>query len=142
MSDGSRFIAEEIEVGYDQPPALEKKPGCPDRFLWQEEWHEIVEMLREWHDYRRRGRMARNMQPQHAAVAEKRGSWGVGRDYYRVRTPEDRVFELYFDRAPKDVDRRKGVWVLYRELGLGDQGSGTRDRGSGTEDQGLGARVD
>jgi hypothetical protein len=61
--------------------------------------------------------MARNMQPQHAAVAEKRGSWGVGRDYYRVRTRKGRVFELYFDRAPKDVDRRKGAWFLYRELG-------------------------
>jgi hypothetical protein len=125
MTGETRFIAEEIEVGYDRPPALEKKPGCPDRFFWGEEWYEIVEMLREWHDYRRRGRMARNMQPQHAAVAEKRGSWGVGRDYYRVRTQGGRIFELYFDRAPKDVDRRKGAWVLFRELGTGDRGPGT-----------------
>ena len=25
-----RFIGEEIEVVFDEPPALEKKPGCPD----------------------------------------------------------------------------------------------------------------
>ena len=120
MTDGARFIAEEIEVLYESPPALEKKPGCPDGFIWQGEHHDIVEMLSEWHDYRRRGRMARNMQPQHASVAESRGSWGVGRDYYRVRTREDRIFELYFDRAPKDVDRRKGAWFLFRELTPGD----------------------
>jgi len=104
MDDGPRFIAEEVEVLYDQLPALEKKPGCPDGFVWQGESYEIVG----------------NMQPQHAAVAERRGSWGVGRDYYRVRTRENRIFELYFDRAPKDADRRKGAWFLFRELGTED----------------------
>lgn len=120
MDDGSRFIAEEIEVLYDQLPALEKKPGCPAGFIWRGESYEIVDMISEWHDYRRRGRMARNMQPLHAAAAENRGSWGVGRDYYRVRTREGRIFELYFDRAPKDADRRKGAWFLFRELVAGD----------------------
>lgn len=116
MNTGPRFIAEEIEVAFDKPPLLEKRPGCPDRFTWQDESFEIVEKLGEWHDYRRRGRMARNMQPAHAAVAEQRGSWGVGRDYFRVLTASGRVFELYYDRAPKDVDRRKGAWFLFREL--------------------------
>ena len=111
-----RFIGQSIEVAFDQPPLLEKKPGCPDRFLWQGETYEITTKLSEWHDYRRRGRMARNMQPQHAAAAEHRGSWGVGRDYFRVETNDSRIFELYYDRAPKDVDRRKGAWFLFREL--------------------------
>ena len=116
MDTGPRFIAEEIEVAFDKPPLLEKRPGCPDRFTWQDESFEISEKLAEWHDYRRRGRMARNMQPAHAAVAEQRGSWGVGRDYFRVLTAGGRVFELYYDRAPKDVNRRKGAWFLFREL--------------------------
>ncbi|MFN2189797.1 MAG: DUF6504 family protein [Candidatus Promineifilaceae bacterium] len=120
MSSGPKFIAEEIEVLYDQAPTLEKKPGCPDGFIWRGAAYDIVEMIGEWHDYRRRGRMARNMAPQHASVAQNRGSWGVGRDYYRVRTAEDRLFELYFDRAPKDADKRKGAWFLYRELGAAD----------------------
>ena len=111
-----RFIGEEIEVGFDTSPLLEKKPGCPDRFIWGEQAFEITEMLREWHDYRRRGRMARNMAPAHAAIAEQRGSWGVGRAYFRVVTTGGRIFELYYDRAPKDADRRKGAWFLYREL--------------------------
>ena len=56
------------------------------------------------------------MQPAHLATAEQRGSWGVGRDYYRVHTTDQRVFDLYFDRAPKGSDQRKGAWFLFREV--------------------------
>ncbi len=111
-----RFVDEPIQVHFHQPPALEKRPGCPDEFVWRGESYRIVEKLGEWHDYRRRGRMARNMQPQHAAVAEGRGSWGVGRDHFRVRVESGQVFELYYDRAPKGSEQRKGAWVLVSEL--------------------------
>ena len=110
------FISESIEVSFDQSPALEKKPGCPDGFIWRGEVFRVVEMLSEWHDYRRRYRMARNMMPKHAETAERRGSWGVGQDYYRVRTEYGRIFDIYFDRAPQDADHRKGGWFLYQEL--------------------------
>jgi len=60
--------------------------------------------------------MARNMQPAHAAVAAERGSLGVGRFYFRVRVDTGQVFDLYYDRAIKDVDDRLGHWFLYREL--------------------------
>lgn len=112
-----RFIAEPIEVNFDQPPVLEKKPGCPDAFVWRGERYLVLEMLSEWSDYRRRGRMAKNMQPQHAARATQRGSWGVGRHYFRVRVESGQIFELYYDRAPQDADRRKGSWTLLREVG-------------------------
>lgn len=111
-----RFISETIEVFYEQSPALEKKPGCPTGFIWRSEEYQIVELLSEWHDYRRSGRMARNMMPKHAATAERRGSWGVGKDYYRVRTAFGRIFDIYFDRAPQDANHRKGEWFLYQEL--------------------------
>ncbi|HBY95886.1 MAG TPA: hypothetical protein DEP84_18350, partial [Chloroflexi bacterium] len=62
-----RFIDEPVEVHFDRPPVLEKKPGCPDEFVWDGERYRIVEMLSEWHDYGRRGRMATNMRPDHAA---------------------------------------------------------------------------
>lgn len=111
----SRFIAEPITVSFNTPLAMSKKPTCPDRFTWGRDTFEIAEMLAEWRDYGRRGRMARNMQPQHAAIAEQRGSWGVGRFYFKVRTTDGRVFELYYDRAPKDADNRQGNWYLFRE---------------------------
>lgn len=111
-----RFISEPVAVYFSKKPLLEKKPGCPDEFTWRGTSFKIVEILKEWHEYKRQGRMARNMSPEHAAVAETRGSWGVGQDYYRIRTADGRIFEIYYDRAPKDVNHRKGGWYLYREL--------------------------
>jgi hypothetical protein len=116
MLSEPQFIGEEIEVEFEHPPLLEKKPGCPDRFTWGEQTFVVKKMMKEWHDYRRRGRMARNMAPAHASIAEQRGSWGVGRSYFRVSTTGGRVFELYYDRSPKDASRRKGAWFLFREL--------------------------
>jgi Cof subfamily protein (haloacid dehalogenase superfamily) len=117
------FIGEAITAGFDHPPMLEKKPGCPDFFIWRGETYRVERMLAEWSDYARRGRSARNMQPAHAAVAAQRGSWGVGRYYFRVLVDGPavpgsgpRVFEIYYDRAPKGSDHRKGQWFLVSEL--------------------------
>jgi hypothetical protein len=116
-TNAGRFIGEPIEVQFKRPPLFEKKPGCPDGFAWRGKQFEIVEQVSEWHDFRRRGRMSRNMRPEHAAVAERRGSWGVGRDYFRVKTDSGRIFDIYYDRAPKGTDKRKGMWFLFREIG-------------------------
>src|SRR6185369_2961646 len=110
------FINEHISVEFDQPPEMEKTPPCPNRFLWQGQVYGVVEMLSEWSDFTRRGKMARNMRPSHAAAASAHGSWGVGRFFFRVRTDSGQVFDLYYDRAPKDANRRKGQWFLYREM--------------------------
>ena len=122
-AESLHFIGEQIEVQFESPPTWEKMPGCPDRFLWRDEVYHIAEVLNEWSDYRRRGRMARNMSPAHAATASLRGSWGVGRTYFRVRTDFGRVFDLYYDRAPRGADDRKGAWFLYREMSLGGSAS-------------------
>jgi len=111
-----RFIGEPIEVYFNHPPLLEKKQGAPDRFTWKGETYPVVELLSEWHDYQRRGRMARNISPTHAQTAVLRGSWGVGQDYYRVRIVGGRIFDLYYDRAPQDASHRKGAWFLDKEL--------------------------
>jgi hypothetical protein len=69
-----------------------------------------------WSEFARRGKMARNMRPAHAAVAASRGSLNEGRFYFPVRVDSDQVFDIYYDRAMKNVDDRKGQWFLYREL--------------------------
>jgi len=112
----ARFIGEAIRPVFDRPPGLEKKPGCPDGFVWNAVTYRIVERLAEWHDYERKGRMAGNMRPDHAEVASHRGSWGVGRFYFRVRVEGGRIFELYYDRAPKGSKVRKGQWFVRCEL--------------------------
>ncbi|MCP4428802.1 MAG: hypothetical protein GY803_30320 [Chloroflexi bacterium] len=112
----ARFIGDPIEVEFDKPPLFSKKPNCPARIVWRGETLTIAAKLKEWHDYGRRGRMAQNMRPEHLSVAQKRGSWGVGRHYFRVLVEDGRRFEFYYDRAPKNVDNRAGNWFLTQEL--------------------------
>ena len=122
-----RFIGEEIDVSFDEAPALEKDPDCPAGFVWRGETYRIADKLGEWRDNARRGRMARNMSDAHLAAASIRGSWGVGRIRYRVRTDGGQVFDLYYDRAPSGSGGRKGSWFLYRELSGAETPQRTRN---------------
>ena len=110
------FFDEPIQPVFDSPPAREKTPDCPDRFIWNEKTFRVTEMLSSWSDFARRGKMARNMRPAHAAVAAGRGSLNVGRFYFRVLVDTGQVFDIYYDRAMKSLDDRKGQWLIYREL--------------------------
>lgn len=135
------FYDQPIEPVFDKPPAREKTPDCPDGFVWEDKTYRVVEMLSSWSDFARRGKMARNMRPAHAAVAAGRGSLNVGRFYFRVRVvlvlsrssiasplgtagqtegtagqPKSQVFDIYYDRAMKNIDDRKGQWFIYREM--------------------------
>jgi hypothetical protein len=130
-----RLIDEPIEVEFSEPPLYEKKPPCPIAFTWRGVKYAIAEVLEEWEDYRRRGKMERNMVPGHISQALRKGSWGVGRFYFRIRVEEipgppagrstgtendaslkeDRVYEIYFDRAPASAGDRKGHWFILGE---------------------------
>ena len=112
----SRFLLEPITVSWDDPPLLEKKPRCPDRFTWLERQFEVVELLGEWRDYRRRGRMASNMRPSNARRARLSGSRGVGRFYFRVRVRGGRIYEIYFDRAAAGKVPGQAGWFVSREF--------------------------
>lgn len=110
------FLDHPIEVLFDTPPVREKTPDCPNGFIWNDKTYRILEMLSAWSDFKRRGKMARNMRPEHATVAASRGSLNVGRFYFRVRVDTNQIFDIYYDRAMKNVDERKGQWLIYREL--------------------------
>ena len=69
-----QFISEPIEVEFLSPPNFSKKPRCPHQIIHRTERFQIVECIAEWKDFSRRGRMARNMQPQHAQAANTYGS--------------------------------------------------------------------
>ena len=115
MSPHAHFIDEPIQVIYREPPILIKTPSCPDAFIWRDEEYPVLEMLEVWQDFRRRGRSAHNMRPSHLTAAALRGSWGVGRFHFRVRVAGDRIFELYYDRAPQSANDRAGSWFLLSE---------------------------
>ena len=113
-----RFLDQPIKVIFDKPPFREKTPDCPDGFVWEKQTYRVVEKLSEWSDFTRRGRAARNMRPSHAEVASGRGSLNVGRFFFRVRVDTGQIFDLYYDRTMKNIDERKGQWLLYRELSV------------------------
>jgi hypothetical protein len=111
-----RFIAEEIDVHFDVAPVITKKPGTPSGFTWQDETFRVAETISRWFTYDRKGRFAKNMQPRNLRAAQRRGSWGVGRFYFRVKTERGSVFDLYYDRASEAAGDRKGHWFLWREM--------------------------
>lgn len=111
------FLDQPIEVLFDKPLLLEKNPDVPpDAFVWEEKTYRVTELLSSWNDFKRRGRMAQNMRPAHIETAAGRGSLNVGRFYFRVRVDTGQVFDIYYDRAMKNVDERKGQWFIYREM--------------------------
>jgi hypothetical protein len=117
------FLDEHIDVIFNVPPIHEKSPHCPNGFVWNDQTYQVIESLSEWSDFSRTGRMAKNMRPEHAEVASTRGSLNVGRFYFRVKAKsssstaaQTQIFDIYYDRAMKGVDKRKGEWFIYREL--------------------------
>ncbi len=117
MDDNAQhFIGAEIEVRFNTPPVRQKTPPCPDGFTWEGQAYRVREKLLEWADFSRRGKMSRNMQPAHAAVAASRGSLGVGRFFFRVKVDSGQVFDIYYDREVRNVNDKLGHWYLFREI--------------------------
>lgn len=113
--ESEHLIVEPITVFFDTPPLFEKAPPCPSSFEWRGERFRVLKLLSEWRDYRRRGRMARNMSAPHLQQASQKGSWGVGRFHFVIQVEGGRVFEIYYDRAPARGGERKGAWFLFAE---------------------------
>ncbi|MCB9147096.1 MAG: hypothetical protein H6635_17180 [Anaerolineales bacterium] len=110
------FFDEKIAIIFDAPPKLEKAPTCPNGFTWNDQTYRILRSISEWVDFSRSGKMANNMRPTHAMTAASRGSLNVGRYYFRVEVNTKQIFDIYYDRAMKNLDDRKGQWIIYREL--------------------------
>lgn len=110
-----QFLGEMVTVEFREELVFPRKPPCPRQFEWKGTVHIVEELLAEWRDHTRKGRMSRNMRESHLRRAAQTGSWGVGRIYFRVRVQTGRFFDLYYDRAPAG-NAVQGQWFLYREL--------------------------
>ena len=111
-----RFLDDPIEAIFDRPPALLKTPGPPSAFVWRGRPLVVREVAAQWADHERRGRMRRNMSEDHLETASRKGSWGVGRFYFRVVVEDGRAFDIYYDRAPEEAGDRAGHWFVWREV--------------------------
>lgn len=105
----ARFIGEPIAPSFDDTVVV-RRLSTLHGFTWNEQFFPIAEVLRNWREsspprWRRRGKRASLR-------------WHVstlGRDYFRVRVADGRIFELFYDRQMLD-NRLSGRWVLWREL--------------------------
>jgi hypothetical protein len=66
------------------------------------------------------GGQERNMQPQHAIVATRRGL-GEWESLFPSKTIQNRYFDIFMIAHRKIPDDRKGKWFLYREVELSSQ---------------------
>lgn len=108
-----QFISEKIEVEFDKEFVLEKKPPCPISYNWRGEIFCVNELISSWFDYERKGTKAKNMRITHLVRARKKGSWGVGRFYFKVKDEFGKIAVIYYDRSPKNVFDKKGRWFLF-----------------------------
>lgn len=107
-----KFIGEEISAVFNTPPLFAKIPPCPDEFIWRNKKYRVMKNLMAWQDFTRRGLREKNMSPEHADRASLKGSWGVGRYYFRVESCDGEIFEIYYDRSPDNSIHRSGHWFL------------------------------
>ena len=111
------FYSEPITVKFRKEPLLEKKTGPPDTFFWRGKSYTVVLVEKEWHNYDSRGRIKKFYSQRRGNAPEmnpRKGSWGVGRDYYRVKTDTGEVFVIYYDRQPEKT--KKGQWILLKKV--------------------------
>jgi hypothetical protein len=89
------FISEEIEI------TREEKTRNPVSFVWRGKEHKIKEIIAFWPDF------------SYPKSGAKRKRWWQRkhRNYYRILTEEEEVFEIYFDRGSK-----REVWILYTKI--------------------------
>ena len=111
------FVAEEIEVIFIDGFHLEKKPPCPDAIIWRGDEIRIVELMSSWSDFNRKGTSTKNMREKHLSRAKTKGSWGVGKFYFKVKDYLGRILTLYYDRSPRNAFDRKGKWFLFTIAG-------------------------
>ena len=95
-----QFYAREIEV------TTESEVQVPTSFRLGDQEYVISQILDAWHDYGF-GR---------SPLRHKKWWQRRHRNYYRIKTTQGEIFEIYFDRGTslKHPEYRK--WFLYRQL--------------------------
>ncbi len=77
------------------------KTKSPISFVWENKVYKIKEVIASWPDYG------------YSKSGARRKKWWQRRhrNYYRVLTDEEQVFEIYLDRGSKEQE-----WILYARL--------------------------
>jgi hypothetical protein len=95
-----QFFGQEIEV------TVSGEVKAPVSFRLGGREYTIAEIIESWQDHG------------FGQASQRRHKWWQRRhrNYYRVRTTEGEVFEIYHDRGTNLEQARKNEWFLHRQL--------------------------
>ncbi len=107
---GERFVGCQVAVCLPPGHYPRRDPPAPLSFTLQGQVFDVLEVLQEWWDYTNLSPAQRTYRPSYHRSSARRGSFGLGRHYFRVRTSCG-VFLIYYDRRPTPSSRG-GSWVV------------------------------
>jgi len=92
-----KFVSQEISVVRDQ------QSGQPESFVWNDKVYRVQEIIAVWPDYG------------FSAGAPKKKNWRMRRhrNWFRLETTQNEIFEIYHDRGIKPGE---GKWILAARL--------------------------
>lgn len=92
-----QFLSEKITV------VIDRSKRVPASFTWNKKEYKIEEVIAVWQDWG------------FPKGSPKTRTWRLRhhRNYYRVQTEGDEVFEIYLDRKTK---KEEGEWYLYQRI--------------------------
>jgi len=96
-----QFFGREVEV------TTEGKVRVPISFRLDDTEYKIVEIVAEWQDY--------GFGP---GESRRKKRWWERRhrNYYHVKTTDDKIFEIYYDRGANMKHPEYRKWMLHRQL--------------------------
>ena len=97
-----KFISETIKplAGTFNTAAMTRgEPGLPDSFVWRDIEYKIAEVLKVWKE----------------TGPCKSGSPEIylRKHWYKIKTTDDKVMTLYFERQARSKSQNKSRWWLY-----------------------------
>lgn len=89
------FLCEKIEVEFDV------RKGEPVSFIWRNQKFVIKKVLASWQDFG------------FSSGAPKKKTWRLRkhRNYYKIETDTDEIFEIYLDRTGS-----KREWIISKKI--------------------------
>ena len=101
-SANPQFISESIvplDGPVDTAAMARGEPGLPNGFTWREQHYEIVEVLDKWKES--------------GSCRHGSGEQYLRKHWYKVKTDDNRIMTIYFERQARSAKQRKDRWWLY-----------------------------
>ena len=96
------FISEPIRPvagTFDTAGMTKGEPGLPERFVWRDTEYAVAEVLEAW----------KETGPCRSGGTEMY----LRKHWYKIRTENDQIMTLYFERQVRSKSRNKARWWLY-----------------------------